>query len=93
MKHMRTVNISLPENLAQRIEVLLAQKEFVSRSEVVRTALRVFFTLEQRVDPVELVPFTKKPLIDIKSELKEAGHDSAFVNGVIKGLKESSVYK
>ena len=45
------------------------------------------------MDPVELVPFTKKPLIDIKSELKEAGHDSVFVDSVIKGLKESSIYK
>lgn len=90
---MRTVNISLPENLAERIEILLAQKEFVSRSEVVRTALRVFFTLEQKIAPVELVSFTKRPLADIKSELKGAGHDSAFVNSVIKGLKDSSMYK
>lgn len=90
---MRTVNISLPENLAERIEVLLAQKEFVSRSEVVRTALRVYFTLEQGKAPVELVPFAKLPLSKIKKELSKAGHDSAFVESMIKGLKESSVYK
>lgn len=90
---MTTINVSLPESLAEKVELLLAQKEYASRSEVIRTALRVFFTLEAREETVELLPFVKRPLNEVKAELLEAGQKPEFVESVVSGLKKSSVYQ
>jgi len=90
---MKTVNISLPESLATQIDMLLGQKEYSSRSEVVRTALRVFFTFQKSSSDVELIPFKKRPVDEVKKEMITAGHSKEFVSSVIHGLEKSSIYK
>ena len=78
---MRTVNVSLPDNLAKQVDVTLLEGEYSSRSELFRTALRIFFVLD------------KKPINEIRKDLQEAGHNTKFVESVSKGLTKSSLYK
>lgn len=40
----------------------------------------------------KLMPFSKRPLSEIKRELRNAGHDPRFIDSVISGLKKSSVH-
>lgn len=89
---MKTVNISLPDSMANQIDLLLGQEEYVSRSEVVRTALRIFFTLDQREESVELQTFKKRPLSEIASEMKKAGNSKKNIDSIIDGLSKSSLY-
>jgi len=91
--YMKTVNISLPDSLAVQIEKLLGQNEYSSRSEVVRTALRVFFSFQTPAPGIELVPFQKRPLTEIRRDLLESGHSQKFTANIINSLKKSSVYK
>lgn len=72
---MRTVNISLPDSLAIKVDDLLAQKEYASRSEVVRTALRVFLTIDEPV------------LVERESVFKRLTSNSAFLKEADKARK------
>lgn len=90
---MRTVNISLPNSLVQKVEALLNRGEYASRSEVFRTALRLFLVMEKEGTSPELLQFTKRPLGEMKKDLLKAGHKKEFVQSVVEGLKKSSVYR
>lgn len=90
---MRAVSVTLPESLAQKTEALIDRGEYTSHSEVLRTALRFLFALEEEAIPLELFQFSKRPLDEVKKELRGAGHKPEFVESVIKGLKRSSVYR
>jgi Arc/MetJ-type ribon-helix-helix transcriptional regulator len=90
---MKTVNISIPDNLASQIDLLLGEQEYASRSEVVRTALRIFFTLDDSSQPRELSTFQKRPLNEIENDMREAGHPPKLIDSVLSGLKKSSFYK
>lgn len=89
---MRAVSVTLPENLAQKTEALIDRGEYTSRSEVLRTALRFLFALEEEAIPLELFQFSKRPLDEVRKELRDAGHGPKFVESVIEGLRKSSVY-
>lgn len=89
---MRAVSVTLPETLAQKTESLITQGEYASRSEVLRTALRFLFALEEGAAPLELFQFSKKPLKDVENGLRGAGHKPEFVKSVVDGLGKSSVY-
>lgn len=88
---MRAVSVTLPKSLAQQTELLVTRGEYVSLSEVLRTALRLLLAVEEKTSP-ELMLFSKKPLNEIKKGLRGAGHNPQFVDGVVSGLKKSSVY-
>ena len=90
---MRTMNISIPYSLAADVDLLTRQGEYASRSEVVRTALRLFLTLTTDNAAPELLPFIHQPLNKIESELNTAGYKPEFTQSVINGLKKSSVYQ
>ena len=90
---MKTVNISIPDNLASQIDLLLGEQEYASRSEVVRTALRIFFTLDDSSQLRELSTFKKRPLDQIENDMREAGHPAKLIDSVLSGLKKSSFYK
>lgn len=88
---MRSLSVTLPDNLAQKAKSLVISGEYVSRSEVLRTALRLLFALEKET-PLELTQFSKRPLSKVEQGLRGAGHKPEFVKSVIAGLKKSSVY-
>jgi len=88
---MKAVSVSLPEGLAQQTESLVAGGEYVSLSEVLRAALRLFLAVEEKASP-ELMLFSKRPLNEIKKGLENAGHRPQFVESVVAGLRKSSVY-
>ena len=90
---MQTVNISLPESLAQQVSGLISQGEYASRSEVFRTALRLFLALEKAESPLIFSQFVRRPLSEIESGLSEAGYKPEFVQSVTNGLKKSSLYR
>ena len=90
---MRTVNVSLPDNLAKQVDVTLLEGEYSSRSELFRTALRIFFVLDKKEEKVGFEYFDKKPINEIRKDLQEAGHNTKFVESVSKGLTKSSLYK
>ncbi|EKD90766.1 MAG: hypothetical protein ACD_30C00092G0034 [uncultured bacterium] len=89
---MTTVTISLPDEVAKRVDVEAKKKGFATRSEFVRSLLREHFTEEE--EELELVPFVKRPLEEIRASLEATGkYNKKFIDSVIKGLKEnSSVY-
>lgn len=89
---MRAVSVTLPESLAQKTEVLIDRGEYTSRSEVLRTALRFLFALEEEAVPLDLFQFSKRPLDEVRRELGGAGHRSKFVESVVEGLRKSSIY-
>jgi len=89
---MRAISVTLPENLVQQTEALIDQGEYTSHSEVLRTALRFLFAIEEKAIPLELFQFSKRPLDEVRKELKGADHKSEFVESVVKGLRKSSVY-
>jgi len=90
---MKTVNISIPDKLASQIDLLLGQEQYSSRSEVVRTALRIFFTLDSSSRQQDLSIFQKRPLNEIESDMREAGHSPQLIKRIMQGLKKSSLYK
>jgi hypothetical protein len=90
---LQTYNIPLTQNLALQANYLMASEESSSRSELFRTALRVYLALAKQSYSPELTTFTKKPLSAIKKNLKDSGkYSPQFINSVIAGLKKSSVY-
>jgi len=89
---MRAVSVTLPEGLAQQTELLVTRGEYVSLAEVLRTALRLLLAVEEKAPP-ELIMFSKKPLGEIEEGLRDAGHNSQFVESVVAGLGKSSIYK
>lgn len=87
---MATVTISLPDQIAKRVDAEAKKQGFATRSEFVRTLLRRYFVGSQEL---EILPFEKKPLEQIKAEFEKTGkYNKKFVNSVIRGLAESSVY-
>lgn len=89
---MQTVNISLPESLARKIDERVVNEGYSSRSEFVRALIRDS-VLKEKKDRFELLPFKKIPLSKLKKKMQDTGrYNQRFINSVIKGLSESSVY-
>ncbi|MBL7078617.1 ribbon-helix-helix protein, CopG family [Candidatus Shapirobacteria bacterium] len=86
----QTINLSLPVDLAQKIDQEIKKEGYVSRSEFFRTLVRFYFLLGAEEF---LVPFRKKPLTEIKKALDQEGHPPAFVKSVVAGFKKSSLYQ
>jgi Arc/MetJ-type ribon-helix-helix transcriptional regulator len=84
---MATLTISLPNQLAQQIDQATKAGGFATRSEFFRALLRKHFSSP------EFEVFTPRPLSEIKANLKKTGkYNQKFIDSVIKGLAESSVY-
>lgn len=85
---MTTFSISLPSQIASQVDSETQKQGFATRSEFIRTLLRRYFTKEL---PFE--PFTPFPLEEIKQGMEKTGkYNRKFINSVIKGLSESSMY-
>lgn len=93
---MQTLNISLPEKLSLKVDEVVEEEGYASRSEFFRTLLRLYLQLVEakpkRVLPF-LVPFRKQPLSKVKKEMEATGlYKKEFVKSVISGLSQSSLY-
>lgn len=89
---MQTVNISLPESLATKIDAVIKREGYASRSEFIRGLIR-FYLLSREPEEMVLLPFTKFPLRTIEKEMSSIGqYSKKFIRSVVKGLSKSSVY-
>lgn len=87
---MTTVTISLPSQIAKKVDDETKSHGFATRSEFMRTLLREYFAKEE----LELEEFEPVPLEQLKLELAQTGrYNEKFINSVIKGLERSSVYE
>lgn len=85
---MTTFSISLPNQIAIQVDNETQKQGFATRSEFIRTLLRKYFTHE-----LPFVPFTPRPLDEIRQGMEKTGkYNKKFINSVIKGLSESSMY-
>lgn len=85
---MTTFTISLPNQVAALVETETQRQGFATRSEFIRALIREYFFSE-----IKLETFNPIPLKEIKSELKKTGkYNDQFINSVVKGLSQSSVY-
>lgn len=89
---MQTVNISLPGNLAKRIDEIVSREGYSSRSEFFR-ALARFYLLAQKEEGHLLLPFSKVSLETVEAKLKSTGqYSEKFIKSVVGGLSRSSLY-
>lgn len=88
---MTTVTISLPDQIAKKIDSEAKKLGFATRSEFVRNILREYlFSVTEKL-PFE--PFIPRPLEEIEEDLRSTGkYNQKFIKSVIKGLKENSSF-
>ncbi|MBI4973069.1 hypothetical protein HZC27_00450 [Candidatus Roizmanbacteria bacterium] len=85
---MTTFSISLPNQIAIQVDSETQRQGFATRSEFIRTLLRKYFT-----NDFEFKAFVPRPLEEIKQGMEKTGkYNKKFINRVIKGLSESSMY-
>jgi len=88
---LQTINISLPQNLASKIEKTIQKEGYASRSEFFRTLIRLYFLLGQ--EKATLLPYQKISLSKVQKDLKRENYNQKFINSIVSGLKKSSVYQ
>ena len=85
---MSTVTISLPGQIAKRVDEEAKKQGFATRSEFIRSLLRRYFAHE-----LEFESFQKQPLEQVKMELAKTGkYSEEFINSIVDGLAKSSLY-
>lgn len=94
---MQTLSISLPQKLTTRVDTIIEEEGYASRSEFFRTLLRLYLQLSARAEVVAekpfFLPFKKRPLNEIRKDLSRGGfYSQEFVNSVVEGLEKSSLY-
>jgi Arc/MetJ-type ribon-helix-helix transcriptional regulator len=86
---MATFTISLPAQIAKKIDAESKTKGFASRSEFIRSLLRVYFYKKPAFEV-----FDRKPLNEVKLELAKTGkYSEKFIESVVHGLSKSSLYE
>lgn len=86
---MATVTISLPNQIAKRVDIEAKEHGFSTRSEFIRSLLRRYFAGE-----LQLETFTPQPLEKIRLELARSGrYSQEFIDSVVNGLSRSSLYE
>ncbi len=87
---MATVTISLPTQIARKVDTETKTHGFATRSEFIRSLLRRYFVGEE----LRLEEFEPVPLEQIRLELAQTGkYSEKFINSVIKGFARSSIYE
>lgn len=91
---MRTINISLPDRLAQQLDVAATVRGFASRSEFLRDLLRKYFERESEAKfPLPVIVYKKKSLSEVRRGMEATGkYNKKFIDSVVRGLARSSVY-
>lgn len=86
---MSTVTISLPDNMAKKIDAKAREHGYATRSEFVRSVLR-----QHLGDELELDEFDPVPLEQLRAELAKTGkYSEQFIESVINGFKRSPLYE
>ena len=86
---MATVTISLPDQIAKKVDTETKNQGFSTRSEFVRSLIRKYFASEE----LKFEVFDPLPVNEIKLELAKTGkYNQEFIESVIKGLSKSSKY-
>lgn len=84
---MATMTISLPIQFVKQVNAEV-KIQGATRSEFFRGLLRKYFSNE-----IEFKPFTKIPLDQIESGLRETGkYNEKFIKSVVRGFSRSSLY-
>lgn len=87
---MSTVTISLPGQIAQKVDSEAKKQGFATRSEFIRSLIRRYFYGEELI----LEPFEPRPLKQIEKGLRDTGkYNEKFIQSLVKGLKDSSFYE
>ncbi len=85
---MATMTISLPNQIAERVDLEAQEKGFATRSEFIRSLLRRYFTGE-----LEFEEFNSVPLEKLRADLAKTGkYSEKFIESVTQGLTKSSHY-
>ena len=86
---MATLTISLPKQIATKIDSETKKLGFSTRSEFIRNILRQYFSEGE----LKFEPYETRPLSRIKLELAKTGkYSQDFIESVTKGLAKSSSY-
>lgn len=89
---MSTVTISLPSQITKRVDSEIKRQGFATRSEFIRNLLRKYFTSEIKED-LAFQTFQPKPLKQVRSAFEKTGkYNKQFIDSLIQGLSQSSVY-
>ena len=88
---MYTINISLPKQLYQKVDSLIEEEGFASRSEFFRNLIRIYTALKG--EKLELLEFSPRPISEIEKGFTSTGkYNKEFIKSVVSGLKKSSIY-
>ncbi len=86
---MATVTISLPDQIAKKVDEEAKKQGLSTRSEFVRSLLRKYFTVEE----LKFEVFDPRSIDEIKLDLAKTGkYNQEFIESVTKGLSKSSIY-
>lgn len=86
---MATMTISLPQQIAKRVDLEARNQGFATRSEFIRSLLRRYFGSSE----LTFEPFVYRPLKEIEEGLRKTGkYNEKFIKSVIKGLRENSSF-
>lgn len=84
---MSTITISLPGQIAKKVDVEAKRQGFATRSEFIRNLIRKYF------GELTLEPFVSRPLAEIEEGLRRTGkYNEKFVKSVIRGLRDNSTF-
>ncbi|OGY32135.1 MAG: hypothetical protein A3A61_02790 [Candidatus Woykebacteria bacterium RIFCSPLOWO2_01_FULL_43_14] len=90
---MATVTISLPDQIAKKIDLEAKKQGFATRSEFIRSLLREKLYQETHQEELVLEPFVPRPLEEIEDGLRKTGlYNEKFIRSLVKGLSTSSFY-
>ena len=86
---MATITISLPDQIAKKIDSETIKEGFSTRSEFIRSLIREYFGSEE----LNFEPFIPRPLEEIRDGFEKTGkYNKKFIDSVVSGLARSSVY-
>lgn len=94
---MSTINISLPEKQAEKVDALVEEYGYANRSEFVRSILRVVIHYPKLLHSAVTFPFaapkekSRKKILKFFLETKK--YSSAFLKDLEEGLEASEYFK
>ncbi|OGY10257.1 MAG: hypothetical protein A3H88_00030 [Candidatus Blackburnbacteria bacterium RIFCSPLOWO2_02_FULL_44_9] len=89
---MSTITISLPSQIAKRVDSEAKKQGFATRSEFIRSLLRRYFTGKAN-EGLVFHEFQAEPLSEIRTAFERTGkYNKKFIDSLISGLSESSTY-
>ena len=92
---METINISMPKQMAEQMDKIIKTEGYASRSELVRTLLRMYTYLKSspQNSDIDFEVYTKRDINEIADKLRDSDlYSETFIKSVTTGLKKSSVY-